>query len=145
MKKQTTQIESLQAQLGPSTTESNLKVEDVQLQVENAESACKITQQQIEQSQELNNQQQNKITAMKQNVNRLTESKLQLSHELQQRSSLVEKRQALQLSVDQANNDLENWKIRLQPLVAKQAQAKTAHADAQRNHSNILEHARVKV
>jgi len=145
MKKLTGQIESVQTQLGPSTAESNLKVEDVQLQVENAESACRTTQQQIERSQELNNQQQNKITELKQNVNRLTGSKLQLSHQLQQRSSLMERRQALQLGVDQATSDLHDWNLRLEPLITKQVQAKTAHTDAQRNRNTVLEHARTKV
>ena len=145
MKKLAAQIESVHTQLGPLTAESSLKVEDVQLQVENVESACKKTQQQIEHFQELNNHQQNKIAELKQNVNRLTALKLQLNHELQQQSSLLERRQALQLSVDQATIDLEDWKLRLEPLVAKQAEAKSAHADAQRNRNTILEHARSKV
>ena len=113
--------------------------------MENGESACKTTQQQIELKQELFNQQQNKVAELKQNVNRLMASKLQLSHDLQQRSSLVEKQKALELSVDQSRNDLEDWKFKLQPLVTKQEQAKAVHAEAQIKRHAVLEHARAKV
>ena len=75
----------------------------------------------------------------------MTSSKLQLGQNLQQRNTLMERRKALEQTVDGSRNDLEDWKARLQPLVAKQSAAQMAHTDAQKKRNAVLEQARSKV
>lgn len=117
----------------------------VQMDVENAESACKKMQQLIEARQEEHNRRQSEVAELRQNVNRLTTTKLKLGHNLQQRQSLVERQRVLEQAVEQSRKDLESWKCQLQPLVAKQSAAQSAHLDAQKRRNVVLEQARNKV
>ena len=115
------------------------------MQVENAESACRMMQQQIEAKQDGHNRKQSEVAELRQNVNRLPATRLKLGQNLQLRESLVERRRALEHAVDQSRKDLENWKCQLQPLVAKQSEAQSAHSDAQKRRNVVLEQARSKV
>lgn len=139
------QVDSIQAQLGLSGSEGDLTVEEVQEQVEKAEATYRSTTQSIESMNERYNEHQSKLTQLQKNVNGLMERKLQLNNNLQQRGNLLERKGTLETDIEQALFDIEEWKQKLEPMVAKQLAAQASHSDAQKRRSALTEQARSKV
>lgn len=145
IKKLQSQVDSIQAQLGLSGSEGDLTVEEVQEQVEKAEATYRSTTQSIESMNERYNEHQSKLTQLQKNVNGLMERKLQLNNNLQQRGNFLERKSTLETDIEQALFDIEEWKQKLEPMVAKQLAAQAAHSDAQKRRSVLTEQARSKI
>ena len=139
------QVDNIQAQLGVSGSDGGLTVEEVQQQVENAEAACRSSAKNIELMNDRYNKHQGKLAQLQQNVNRLMERKLQLNDNLQQRGNLLERKNTLENDIEQARFDVDEWKQKLEPMVAKQLAAQVAHTDAQKKRNTLTEQARSKV
>lgn len=139
------QVDHIQSQLGLSGSDGGLTVEEVQQQVENAEAACRSTADNIESMNDRYNGHQGKLAQLQQNVNRLMERKLQLNDSLQQRGNLIERKGILEVDIEQARLDVEEWKQQLEPKVAKQLAAQEAHVEAQKRRNVLSEQARAKV
>lgn len=139
------QVDSIQSQLGLSGSDGGLTVEEVQEQVENAEAACRTTSNSIESMNDRYNGHQGKLAQLQQNVNRLMERKLQLNDNLQQRGNLLERKGVLEVDIEQARLDVDEWKQQLQPKVTKQLAAQEAHVEGQKRRNVLTEQARAKV
>lgn len=147
IKKLQTQVDNVQSQLAgtDAADAGQTTVEEVQKQLEASQSAHDQTQRGIESKMDEKNRQQSRLTALKENVNRLTERKLRLTDNLQQRGSLVERQRVLTATVDRSKGDIESCKQQMQPLIVQRGEALARVHEAQRQRNESLEQARAKI
>ena len=138
-------MESIKLQLGSSDNEEDVSADVIQKRVEDAEDAVRSVTAKIESMNERHNRHQSKLSALKQKTNSLMEQKLRLNDGLQQRGSLVQRKEDLEGLIDSAQADIQEWKMGLEPLIGKQIAAETAHSDAQKRRNVKMEEARKKV
>lgn len=91
------------------------------------------------------NAHQRKLAELKQTANQLMERKLQLDNALQQRGTLVERREHLETEIEQNRSELEECKRQLQPRQETRTKAEAAFLDAQKSHSRLLNEVKKKV
>lgn len=139
------QVDSIQNQLCLSGSDGERTVEEVQQLVENAEADCRSTAKNIESMNERYNRHQGRLAQLQQDVNRIMERKLQLNDSLQQRGNLLERKGSIEIDIEQARIDVEEWKQLLEPKVSKQLAAQEAHIEAQRKRNVLTEQIRAKV
>jgi len=145
VKKLKTEVERAQRQLGSSSLNDNLSVDELQEKVEIEEGFCRDNTKEIESLNDRCNRHQSKLADLKERANRLMEEQLRLSNNLQQRGTLKERKELLEMDMDQARSKLEQSKRLLDPCLTKQSNAEKDHLAAQKKRDNELDQARKKV
>ena len=139
-------MDGVHSQLSSSDVDAGqTTVEQVQKQLEAVQSSHDAAQRQIESKMDGKSRQQSRLAALKENVNRLTERKLRLTDNLQQRGSLVERQRVLSDSVGQSKSDIESCQQQMQPLIGQRSEAQAGVHEAQRRRNESLEVARAKI
>lgn len=139
------EVDRTQKQLGSSSSNDNLSVNELQEKVEIEEGICRDKTKEIENLNERCNRHQSKLAELKQRANRLMEEQLRLSNNLQQRGTLMERKNVLEAHIEQTRFQLEESKNSLEPFIVKQTNAENAHVEAQKKRDTVLDQARKQV